>query len=84
MKKTARDLMWENGGPGVWAPDYRAQYDLKNDEWKFDSIPEIINGKTKILKEKSILPGSYEGDPQILWALLLASAGFLFIILLVV
>lgn len=44
-KKTARDLMWENGGPGVWAPDYRAIYDLKNDEWKFDSIPEIMNGK---------------------------------------
>jgi len=45
LKKTARDLMWENGGPGVWAPDYRAIYDLKVDEWKFDSIPEIMNGK---------------------------------------
>lgn len=44
-KKTARDLMWENGGPGVWAPDYREQYDLKNEEWKFDAIPEIIDGK---------------------------------------
>lgn len=50
--------------------------------WKEVLEAEIINGKTKILKEKSILPGSYEGDPQILWALLLASAGFLFIILL--
>jgi nucleolar GTP-binding protein len=45
FKKTARDLMWENGGPGVWAPDYRAIYDLKEDEWKFDCIPEIMNGK---------------------------------------
>mmetsp|Transcript_16063 Transcript_16063/g.37234 ORF Transcript_16063/g.37234 Transcript_16063/m.37234 type:complete len:706 (-) Transcript_16063:1535-3652(-) len=44
-RKTARDLMWENGGPGVWAPDYREQYDLKEDEWKFDAIPEIIDGK---------------------------------------
>ena len=44
-KKTARDLMWENGGPGVWAPDYRAIYDLKDDSWKFDSIPEIMDGK---------------------------------------
>jgi nucleolar GTP-binding protein len=44
-KKTARDLMWENGGPGVWAPDYRCQYDLKNDEWKFDEIPQIVDGK---------------------------------------
>jgi nucleolar GTP-binding protein len=44
-KKTARDLMWENGGPGVWAPDYRAQYDLKDPRWRFDAIPEIIDGK---------------------------------------
>jgi len=43
--KTARDLMWENGGPGVWAPDYRAQYDLHDPSWKFDAIPEIVNGK---------------------------------------
>lgn len=45
VKKTARDLMWENGGPGVWAPDYREIYDLKDDSWKFDAIPEIMNGK---------------------------------------
>mmetsp|Transcript_25357 Transcript_25357/g.59747 ORF Transcript_25357/g.59747 Transcript_25357/m.59747 type:complete len:708 (-) Transcript_25357:316-2439(-) len=44
-RKTARDLMWENGGPGVWAPDYREQYELKVDDWKFDAIPEIIDGK---------------------------------------
>jgi nucleolar GTP-binding protein len=44
-KKTARDLMWENGGPGVWAPDYRELYDLKDEEWKFDAIPEIMNGR---------------------------------------
>ena len=44
-KKTARDLMWENGGPGVWAPDYREQYDLKNSEWKFDEVPQIVDGK---------------------------------------
>ena len=44
-KKTARDLMWENGGPGVWAPDYREQYDLKDSDWRFDAIPEIIDGK---------------------------------------
>ena len=44
-RKTARDRMWENGGPGVWAPDYREIYDLKNDDWKFDTIPEIIDGK---------------------------------------
>lgn len=45
VRKTARDLMWENGGPGVWAPDYREQYDLADEEWKFDAIPQIMNGK---------------------------------------
>jgi nucleolar GTP-binding protein len=45
VRKTARDFMWENGGPGVWAPDYREQYDLRDDSWKFDAIPEIIDGK---------------------------------------
>jgi nucleolar GTP-binding protein len=45
VRKTARDRMWENGGPGVWAPDYREQYDLKNESWRFDAIPEIIDGK---------------------------------------
>jgi len=44
-QKSARELMWENGGPGVWAPDFRDQYDLSDDSWKYDAIPEIINGK---------------------------------------
>ncbi|KAL3760659.1 hypothetical protein ACHAWU_005380 [Discostella pseudostelligera] len=44
-KKTARELMWENGGPGVWAPDYREQYDLDDPEWRFDAIPQILDGK---------------------------------------
>jgi nucleolar GTP-binding protein len=44
-KKTARELMWENGGPGVWAPDYREQYDLLDPEWRFDAIPQILDGK---------------------------------------
>lgn len=45
IRKTARDRMWEQGGPGVWAPDYRDIYDLKDDNWKYDAIPEFINGK---------------------------------------
>ncbi|KAL7534108.1 hypothetical protein ACHAXR_005639 [Thalassiosira sp. AJA248-18] len=44
-KKTSRELMWENGGPGVWAPDYREQYDLDDPEWRFDAIPQILDGK---------------------------------------
>lgn len=37
--------MWENGGPGVYAADYRKYYLLEEDEWKFDKIPEIMDGK---------------------------------------
>lgn len=50
--------------------------------WKEVLESEMINGKLKILKEKSVLPFSYDGDPQVLWALLLGTTGFLFIILL--
>lgn len=28
-RKTEKDLMWENGGPGVYSCDYRKYYDLK-------------------------------------------------------
>lgn len=50
--------------------------------WKEVLEAEMINGKLKILKEKSVLPLSYDGEPQLAWALLLAASGFLFIILL--
>lgn len=50
--------------------------------WKEVLDAELINGKLKILKEKSVLPSGYDGDSQLLWALILAALGFLFIILL--
>lgn len=50
--------------------------------WKEVLKSEMINGKLKILEEKSVLPAAYDGDPQLFYALLLAAAGFLFIILL--
>ena len=50
--------------------------------WKEVLKSEMINGKLKILEEKSVLPTTYDGDPQLVYALLLAAAGFLFIILL--
>jgi nucleolar GTP-binding protein len=40
-----KTLMWNNGGPGVYACDYRKYYTLENDEWKFDTIPEFMDGK---------------------------------------
>ncbi len=50
--------------------------------WKEVLLSEIINGKLKVLDEKSVLPFSYEGDHQLGMALLLAAAGFLFILFL--
>jgi nucleolar GTP-binding protein len=43
--KTARDLMWEAGGPGVYSVDLREHYKLHNEEWTHDVIPEIMDGK---------------------------------------
>lgn len=44
-KRTSREYMWENGGPGVWAPNYCEKYDLYDPKWKFDIIPELMDGK---------------------------------------
>ena len=41
--RTELDMMWENGGPGLWAPDYKEQYDLKDAEWNFDVLLHIMN-----------------------------------------
>ncbi len=50
--------------------------------WKQVLQTEMINGKLKILDEISVMPNNYEGDAQLVYALLLAATGFLFIILL--
>mmetsp|Transcript_2369 Transcript_2369/g.3051 ORF Transcript_2369/g.3051 Transcript_2369/m.3051 type:complete len:660 (+) Transcript_2369:115-2094(+) len=44
-RKTEKDLMVENGGAGVYSCDYRKYYDLKDESWKWDVQPQIINGK---------------------------------------
>jgi nucleolar GTP-binding protein len=44
-RRTERDLMWENGGPGVYSADFTKQYLLKNPEQRHDTIPEIMDGK---------------------------------------
>jgi len=31
--------------PTIFGPDWREKYMLSADDWKFDSIPEIIDGK---------------------------------------
>lgn len=45
LRQTEKDLMWANGGPGVYACDYRKYYLLEDDEWKFDTIPTMMDGK---------------------------------------
>ena len=44
-RKTQKEIMWEKGGPGVYAMDYREHHMLQNDEWKRDVMPEIMDGK---------------------------------------
>lgn len=45
---TEKTLMWQNGGPGVYACDYRKYYQLEEDEWRFDTVPEIMDGKNVV------------------------------------
>jgi len=39
--KADTDPDWD---PTIFGPDWRNQYALANEEWKFDSIPEIMDG----------------------------------------
>lgn len=42
---TEKDLQEQNGGAGVYSADLRKRYMLENDDWKYDIVPEIYNGK---------------------------------------
>jgi len=42
---TEKQLMISNGGAGVYSCDYRKYYLMEDDEWKFDTIPQIMDGK---------------------------------------
>ena len=44
-RKLARDIEEENGGAGVYNIDLKASYDLADDDWKHDRVPEFWNGK---------------------------------------
>lgn len=44
-RKTERDIQEEQGGAGVHNIDMKKNYLLANDEWKYDKIPEIYEGK---------------------------------------
>lgn len=45
LRKSERDLQEENGGAGVYSMDWRKLYDLRKSEWKYDIMPEIVDGK---------------------------------------
>jgi len=40
-----RDVEEENGGAGVFNVNLKDNYLLENDEWKYDKIPEVLDGK---------------------------------------
>lgn len=44
-RKLARDIEAENGGAGVYNIDLKSSYILANPEWRYDVIPEIMDGK---------------------------------------
>lgn len=43
-RRTERDIEAEQGGAGVYNCDFRKYYLLDHDEWKWDVIPEIMDG----------------------------------------
>lgn len=55
-----------------------------NKIWPYKRVleSEMIHGKLKILSEESVSPMAYDGDPKIIWALVLAVIGVLVIYLL--
>ena len=44
--------------------------------WKKVLETKMINGKEKIINEVSVMPWNYEGEPLLIYAILLAIAGF--------
>ncbi|KAF3105641.1 Nucleolar GTP-binding protein 1 [Orbilia oligospora] len=44
-RKLEKDIEAEEGGAGVYNINLKKNYMLDNEEWKFDKIPEIFDGK---------------------------------------
>lgn len=44
-RRLARDIEEENGGAGVYNINLKDQYKLDDDDWKYDRIPEVFEGK---------------------------------------
>lgn len=43
-RRTEKQLQEENGGAGVYSADLRKGYQLKSEEWKYDIMPELLDG----------------------------------------
>ncbi len=43
--RLARDIEEENGGAGVYNVNLKDQYLLEEDDWKYDRVPEVFDGK---------------------------------------
>ncbi|KAL0224939.1 hypothetical protein RCL1_002851 [Eukaryota sp. TZLM3-RCL] len=44
-RETYKEVQARSGGAGVYSYDYRDHLDLPVDDWKYDVVPEILNGK---------------------------------------
>lgn len=42
--KTALEMQVENGGAGVWSYPYQEQFQLEDDDWKYDNAPTFMGG----------------------------------------
>ncbi|KAJ1505804.1 Nucleolar GTP-binding protein 1 [Coelomomyces lativittatus] len=79
-RKLERDLEREQGGAGVYNVDLKKNYFLNNDLWKYDAIPEIMDGKNvadyidpeieaqltllELEEERYQLEGAYDSDVE--------------------
>lgn len=45
---TEKEKMQANGGAGVYVCDYRKYYLVAEDEWRYDVIPEFMDGKNVV------------------------------------
>ncbi|KAI8469936.1 MAG: P-loop containing nucleoside triphosphate hydrolase protein [Monoraphidium minutum] len=43
-RRTEKDAQEEAGGAGVYSADLRKMYDLKDPSWRYDIMPEILDG----------------------------------------
>lgn len=44
-RRLARDIEVENGGPGVYNVNLKNNYLLREEAWKMDTIPELLDGR---------------------------------------